>query len=299
MDLVLAESLVAVADSGSITEAAGRVHVSQSALSRRLQQLEAEMGVQLLSRGRHGAVLTEAGRLVASDCRDLLVRYAGMRRRVDELKGLRRGEIVLGGGATATSVIFPAAIAAFRSAHPDIRFILTEAGSSQVVGDVAGGRVQLGLVTLPVSDPEVGCEALVEDEIVLVARSDDHLDDVVGAADLRGRGIIAFEAGTAVRRIVDTALARVGAEVEVTMELRSVTTMLQMVAATGDLAFVSRLALGGHPGLRSVAVRRLRVNRTLAVATRRGVAPGPAGEAFLTTLRHTAAALSTPGQQLG
>jgi DNA-binding transcriptional LysR family regulator len=218
-----------------------------------------------------------------------------MRRNLDEIMGLRRGQVVLGGGATATSVLLPSAIARFRSAHPEIRFVLTEAGSAQVVDQVAGGRIDVGVVTLPASNPDVVCKPLLKDEVVLVARSDDELQGMVSADDLRGRGMIAFEAGSAIRRIIDAALARVGAELEVTMELRSVTAMLQMVDATGDLAFVSRFALGNQSGLKTISVRRLRVTRSLALVTRRGGALGPAAEAFVATLIRTAARLETAG----
>jgi DNA-binding transcriptional LysR family regulator len=284
MDLVLAESLVAVADAGAVTAAAQRIHISQSALSRRLAQLESELGAQLLVRGRRGAELTEAGRLVVVECRAMLARYAAMRRDIAEQLGLGQGTVVLGCGATVTSYLLPPAIATFRANHPSIRFLVKEAGSHQVVDDVVHGRAQVGIVTLPVVHDDLELTPLMEDEIVLVARKDDQLRPQVRPADLGGRSLIAFEQGSAIRRVIDTALTAAGIAVEVTMELRSVPSMLQMVSATGDLAFVSALSLRNEIELRTVKVRGLSISRSLALATRRGIPLAPAAAAFVQSL---------------
>lgn len=289
MDLVLAESLVAVADTGAITAAAQRVHISQSALSRRLQQLESDLGATLLVRGRHGAELTEAGHLAVGECRVILARYDAMRRDIAEHLGLHQGTVVLGGGATVTSSLLPPTIAAFRAEHPAIRFLVTEASSQQIVDDVAQGLIQVGIVTLPVLHDDLELTPLLDDEIVVVARRDDPLRPRAVPADLQGRRVIAFEPASAIRRIVDASLAAAGVSVEVTMELRSVPSMLRMVAATGDLAFVSGLSLRNETELRTVPVRGLSITRSLGLATRRGIPLPPAARAFVEFLQPTGA----------
>jgi DNA-binding transcriptional LysR family regulator len=122
MDLVLIRSLLAVADAGSITDAAELAHVSQSALSRRLQQLEADLGAQLLVRGRHGVEFTDLGRQALEAGRTIVARYDDVRRRIAEQQNLERGMVRIGGGATVTSFLLPAAIAGFHSRYPGIRF---------------------------------------------------------------------------------------------------------------------------------------------------------------------------------
>src|SRR5579872_4828471 len=105
MDLVLLRSLVAVADAGTITDAAAQMHVSQSALSRRLQQLEADLGAPLLVRGRHGVELTPAGRQAVDDGRVIVSRYDRVRRSIREQQNLEGGTVRVGGGATVTSFL--------------------------------------------------------------------------------------------------------------------------------------------------------------------------------------------------
>ncbi len=282
MDLQFLRSFLAVVDAGAITAAAERIAVTQPALSRRLRQLEEHLGAQLLVRGRKGVELTGIGRLVASEARALVRRYDELRGQVAGMQGLAGGVVRLGGGATAVSFVLPEAIARFQADHPGIRFQLKEAGSSEVARDVLEGNLELGVVTLPVRHVELEVRPLVVDPIVLAARADDPLAQRrrVAVEDLSGRALVGFEAGSAIRQIVDDALTRAGVALEVVMELRSIPAILRMVATTGNLAFVSRLGLQGQTGVREIAVPGLNVERRLAVVTRRGSQPSPAAVAF-------------------
>ena len=282
MDLVLLRSFLTVADSGSITEAAERLRVTQPAVSRRLQQLEEHLGVHLLARGRKGVQLTEIGRLVQGEAQGIVARYDQMRELVSTHQRLEGGTVRIGGGATAVSFVLPEAIAAFQAAHPQVRFHMREAGSSEIADDVALGRLELGVVTLPVRDRELDVMPLATDRIVLVARDDHHLAGRrrVGIQDLADQAFVAFEAGSALRQIIDGKLREAGVEVNVVMELRSIPAILRMVATTGNLAFVSQLGMQQQPGVVAVPVSGLRIERRLAVVSRRGSVLSPAAHAF-------------------
>ncbi|MGA3148462.1 MAG: LysR family transcriptional regulator [Acidimicrobiales bacterium] len=282
MDLVLIRSLIAVADAGSISDAAEQVHVSQSALSRRLQQLETDLGAQLLVRGRHGVELTDLGRQALEAGRSIVARYDSVRRSIVEQQNLERGIVRIGGGATVTSFMLPAAIASFQSRYPGIRFYVKEAGSSEIAASVVAGELELGILTLPLAARDLETEVLVSDEIVLVARSDHPLADgrELEAADLDGLPFVAFEPGTAIRQHVDTALRDAAVHIDVVMELRSIPTILRMVSVTGNLAFVSRVSVATEPGLRVLEVEGLSIARTLALATRREMPLSAPTEAF-------------------
>ena len=282
MDLVALRSFLAVADSGSITEAAERLRVTQPALSRRLQQLEDHLGVTLLERGRKGAQLTALGRLVQGEAQGIVARYDQLRETVASHQRLEGGSVRIGGGATAVSYILPEAIAAFQAAHPRVRFQLREAGSREIADDVAAGRLELGVVTLPVRDRELDVTPLVNDRIVLAARHDHPLAARrrVGIQDLADQAFVAFEAGSALRQIIDGQLRDAGVEVNVVMELRSIPAILRMVATTGNLAFVSQLGMDQQADVVAVRVSGLRIERRLAVIARRGSTLSPAAHAF-------------------
>jgi len=290
MDLLLLRSLVAVADTGSITEAADRIGVTQPALSRRLQQLEEHLGAELLTRGRKGAQLTEIGRLVETEARILIARYDHLRDQVRAHQGLEGGTVRIGGGATAVSFVLPKAIATFQRTHPAVRFQLKEAGSIEVTDDVLSGRLELGLVTLPAKARELSVWPLLTDRIVLVGPRHHPLarSGRINASALDGLAFVGFEADTAVRQIIDAALRKAGVEMNVVMELRSIPAILRMVATTGNLAFVSRLGVDSLEEVCEIEVQDLCIERKLAVIARRGSALSPAAQAFATLLREAA-----------
>jgi DNA-binding transcriptional LysR family regulator len=288
--LEVLRSFAVVADSGTITDAALRLHISQSALSRRLQQLEHELGAELLIRGRHGSELTAIGRLVAAESTHIVTRFDNLARDIVEHLDLSRGTVRIGGGATVVSYLLPDMIAEFQHLHRGVRFQLREAGSHEIASAVADGALDLGLVTLPVPTHGLQVERLLVDDIVLVAARRHPLAThrQVAVADLAGHPFVAFETGSAIRHLIDSELRRAAVECDVVMELRSIPTMLKMVATTQSLAFVSDLSVGSTPGLRPIKVRGLTITRDIGLATRREM-PLPAASAAFATLMRTRA----------
>lgn len=288
MDLLLLQSLLAVADHKTVTRAARALAVTQPALSRRLQLLEEEMGAPLLERSKQGAALTEAGRLVAAEARVLVDRYVRLKHEVRAHERLEAGIVRVGGGATAVSFVLPPAIAELSSERPGIRFEVREAGSRDVEADVIAERLELGIVTLPTASPELAVRPLRRDRIVLIASRTHPLAKKkrLGPEDLRGRGLVGFDRGSAIRALIDEELARAGIEVNVQMELRSIAAIIEMVAHTELLGFVSQLGVEGKRDVGVVAldVRGVSIQRRLAVIHKQGRPLSPAAHAFASLL---------------
>ena len=282
MDLTLTQSFIAVVESGALTRAADRLGVTQSALSRRIQQYERQLGVELLSRGRQGVELTEAGRIAYEEGRRLLAAWQRLKNEIALHQGLESGQVRIGGGATAVSFILPPAIAEFQRRHPRVRFQLKEAGSAEIAEDVLRGQLELGIVTLPLRSHELQARPLVEDDIVLVARRNHPLArrGQIRLSDLGSEGFVGFEAGTALRQLIDNAMREAGVEPQVMMELRSIPSILRMVVTTGHLAFVSRLALADQQEVVELKVEGLRIQRRLAVISRQRGRLSAATDAF-------------------
>ena len=251
-----------LAHTGHMTRAARDLGVSQPALSAMLKKLEAEVGAPLLHRTGRGLELTEAGRLFLSHAEDALRRVEGGIDAVRQLMGLAQGSIRIGGGATATTYLLPPVVSAFRRRHPGLRFYIREAGSSATVAAVLSGELDLGIVTLPVAEatgrkPDLFATPLVEDELRLILPTRHPLLSVGQASrqprrfrwrDLKDEPIVAFEAGTAVRALIDQASAAAGVTLRVVMELRSIEGIKSMVAAGIGVGFVSRFALTSDSG---------------------------------------------------
>ena len=287
MDLDTLRSLVVVGESGTISDAAIRLNISQSALSRRLDHLEHELSADLLVRGRHGSELTAIGRLVAAETNVILARFDNLRRDIIEHSDLRQGTVRIGGGATVMSYLLPDMIAEFQRLHRGVHFHVKEAGSHDIAAAVATGELDLGLVTVPVPTHGLDVQHLLVDDIVLVAASHHPLArrPNVSISDLAGQTFVAFEPGSAIRHLIDTELRRAGVDFDVVMDLRSIPTMLRMVATTQSLAFVSALSLGTTQGLRPIEVQGLSIARTIGLAARHDMPLPPASARFATLLQ--------------
>jgi len=283
MDLVLLRSLVAVAEHGGVTEAAHALGISQSAWSRRVDQLEQSVGAKLLERAGRGVALTSMGARAVEEGKWLVQRYAQLKSRIGEHLRLGAGVVRIGGGAPAVGFLLPGARAAFRKLHPGVVVQVREAGSRDIEAAVTREELELGIVTPPTRSRDVVEKPLERDRIVLVASSGHPLAAKAGidARALTGQNLVGFEAGTAVRWLIDAALREAQVEVNVVMELRSVAAILQMVETTGSLAFVSELAVSEES--RSVAVVRVRglnIQRELGLISKRGRSLSPAALEF-------------------
>jgi DNA-binding transcriptional LysR family regulator len=287
MDLTLLRSLLAVAEHGAITEAAAALGVSQSALSRRIDQLEEELGAPLLERLGRGVALTAIGQIAIQEGKLLVQRYDRLKTRIVEHLELNAGVVRIGGGATAVGFLLPRAIAAFRKQHPQVVFQVKEAGSREIETAVGNEELELGIVTAPTRARDLVERTLARDRIVLVASKDHPLAsrERIDAQALSGQNLVGFEAGSAVRWLIDAALREAQVEVNVVMELRSVAAILQMVETTGSLGFVSELSVLPEksrrgPAVVPLSVRGLEIVRELALISKRGRSLSPAAQAF-------------------
>jgi DNA-binding transcriptional LysR family regulator len=273
----------AIARHGHLTRAARELGVTQPALSAMLRKLEKELGTELLHRTGRGVELTEAGGEFLTHA-ELAIREADAGvRAVRELLGLERGTVRVGGGATAITYLLPPVIAMVRARHPGLRFSIREAGSTQVALAVSAGELDLGIVTLPVSlesSDSILSLPLVEDELRLITPRGHGLARGGGGfrwKDLAGVGVVGFEAGSAVREVIDSAASRAGVVLNYVMELRSIESIKGMVSTGIGVGFVSRFALGGGEGL---ACRDGKLARQLAIVRRRDRVPGAGASAF-------------------
>ncbi|MBL0927716.1 MAG: LysR family transcriptional regulator [Phycisphaerales bacterium] len=283
MELTTLRQVRAIAQHGHVTRAAHALGISQPALSAMLKKLEADLGLELFHRTGRGVELTEAGRVFLRHAEDALRASEQARRAVRALAGLEGGSIALGGGATAITCLLPPVISAFRRAHPGLRFSVREAGSRAVAQGVLSGELDLGIVTLPLEGPgtaDLLVRPWAEDALKLIVPPGHRLS---GARSFRwkdiaaGEPMIAFEAGSAVRMVIDRALAEHGVSPDVVMELRSIEGIKRMVEAGVGMALVSRFALGPGEGL---DCREGGVSRSLAIVRRRDRVPSPAAAAF-------------------
>lgn len=302
MELTPLRYFRALAAAGHMTRAARELGVSQPALSAMLKKLEGEVGARLVERTGRGVELTDAGRLLLDHAELALRAVDAGQRAVRELMGLERGTVRVGGGATGITYLLPPVIKRLRTQHPGLRFYLREAGSEQVAMAVTSGDLDLGIVTLPLpgrGEESLRVVPLVDDELRLIVPPGHRLAEKRGFewADVAGEPFVGFEAGSAVRDLIDNA-ARPQTALNYVMELRSIEGIKRMVAVGIGLGFVSRFALGPDQGLR---LRGGPLARRLAIVRRGDRGPSPALAALEAALlsAHARARASRRSRVLG
>lgn len=228
------QHLLWVVELGSFTAAARRAHLSQPALSASIKKLEEAHGAELLHRHARGAVPTAAGEALLPRARAILNHVEGGKRAVAEVEGAQRGEVRLGGGATACTWWLPPIIADFRRSHPGVTVRLTELFTSEVAHAIVESRIDLGV---GLADPSVDSEPWIDDPLVLVA-DPDFARTLAWQGDRLAPGtpVVTFPHGASLRAKLDRALP----DVEVVMEVRSFAAVKGLVRAGNGVALLSR-----------------------------------------------------------
>jgi DNA-binding transcriptional LysR family regulator len=162
-------ALLAIAKHGNFSEAALHMDISQSAVSHSIATLENELGVVLLSRGRHGATLTPIGEQIVSHAQEILNLIEVMGKEAKLSNGLQTGQVRVVSFRSAATHLLPIVIAQFRQRFPSIDVTLIEhRGDDQVEQCVREGRADIGLICLPPPNDFQTWELMRDEYVVLL-----------------------------------------------------------------------------------------------------------------------------------
>jgi DNA-binding transcriptional LysR family regulator len=135
-----------VADRGSFSAAAEELSYTQSAVSQQIAALEAEVGMPLLERLPRGVRLTQAGRTLAGHSEGIFARLQAAETELQELRGLRGGQLRMASFPTAGATLMPVAIAEFRRRHPQVELSLAEGEPEEIAPRLHAGELDLALL---------------------------------------------------------------------------------------------------------------------------------------------------------
>lgn len=174
MELRQLRYFATVAAERSFTRAAERLNMAQPPLSRQIQQLEDEIGVQLIRRGIRPLELTEAGRFLFDQSQQLLAKVAEIKTGTRRIGDSRRRFFAIGFVGSTLYGPLPMAIRQFRDACPDVEIGLSELTTHQQLEELKSRRIDVGFGRLMTADdPAIRREILVEEPLVL-AMGRDH-----------------------------------------------------------------------------------------------------------------------------
>jgi DNA-binding transcriptional LysR family regulator len=266
------EIFVTIVETGSFTRAAEKLHVAQPSISQQIQQLEDELGERLMFRMRNRKMfLTEAGKVVKKHADHILRQSDFLRMEVASLTQDPAGELYIGiGGHQLTSMVAPV-LSSFHNKFPRVRVDITNATTPQIADLLKNNRLDLGIVTLPISDKDLRTQVLFSEEMVVVVRKSDTLAQKrqIGAAEIGRLTLVLYDQNTRTRARLDEFFRREGISPTVALELSSVEAMEMMVEAGFGATIIPASAVKALPyrdTLRSLRIRGKPLTRDVGIA---------------------------------
>lgn len=287
------EIFLAVARTGHVTRAAEALHLTQSATSMAIAQLERQLGTVLFERTGRRLNLTERGRLLLAEAPELLARVQDLPALLGGTAGALRGELRIAASTTVGRYLLAPALAAFAQAHPAVHIHLQIGNTEAAIAALRAHRADAAYV-----------EGVVNEAGLLVTFwRPDRMEIVVGAshprahkkslspADLAKLQWILREPGSGTRQLLDDALrtAKLDA-VKPLLTLDDTEAVIQAVATGVGASCLSRLAVSEALRTKRLAALRapfLALDRSLWQVTRRNTRPGPLQTALESHLAET------------
>jgi DNA-binding transcriptional LysR family regulator len=290
MDISDARTFVVVAECGSIVRAARELHLTQPAVTRRVQRLEQAIGAQLIDRTKRPFALTEMGQAAVERCR----RLVGVR---DELRSLAQAgpqptrECRIGVAHALTELALTEPIDELRKSFPAVVLRLSTGWSRDIAERVRSGALDAGVVLLPDGDAlpsGLHGTALAAEQLQIVAPRASG-DRTRGLKEAAAAGWILNPEGCAARASLQKALSRSGHSLRVAVETYNYELQMLLVARQLGLGLVPKRLLDRSRSrrlLRALPIRGLNFPMTIWLLTEGTPAPlRPALEALAASLR--------------
>jgi len=263
---------VTVAKLRNFTLAAQTLHVRQPSVSILMQGLQRELDVKLFERLGTKVHLTRAGEELVHRAERILAEVEGIKEGMDEIKGLKKGKLTVGGSAIAAASFLPVAVQMFKKNHPGVDVILTIQNSRNLHKKLLDGDLDLALTARIPHSPLLLGEPYRDEEVVVIAPPNHPLAKKrsVSLENLSKESIIAYEKGNSIRDMVDRRFAETGLLIkyalEINLQLGSRDAIRCAVANGLGIGFLSKSYV-----LSDIKARRLKILRVPELQLKRTV----------------------------
>src|SRR5579859_7823062 len=229
-----------VAEAGSITHGAERAHLALAAASTRIRNMEDALGVALFTRGRQGVVPTQAGRTLLAHARTILRQAERLHEDLGAYSGGLGGQIRVLSNTNALTEFLPEALSSFLSAHPNVSVDLEERLSDEIVGLIAEGVADLGIVAGTVDARTLETFPYRRDRFVLVVARDHPLAkrSKIGFDEVLDRDFVGLDRSSALQRFLAAKAVRIGRPLRLRVQLRSFDAVCRLVECKVGIGIV-------------------------------------------------------------
>ncbi|MFX1761810.1 LysR family transcriptional regulator [Paraburkholderia sp. A3BS-1L] len=279
---------IEVARLQSFSRAGDEIGLTQSAVSRCVRELEAEMGVKLVDRTTREVQLTDVGANLIASIPRLIGDLDDALREIREIGEQRRGRVVVAASPTVACRLMPEVVAACGEQFPYVTLGLRDDVQSDVLRKVRSGEVDFGVVIGPFAAEDLETELLTTDSFCVVVRVDHALarEKQVAWRSLNGEALVLLDHASGSRPLIDAVLREQGVSARVVQELGHPSTAFGLVEAGVGVSVLPKFALPVPAGS-SLVARSLvpRAERTVELVRRRDRSLSPAAEAVWALIR--------------
>lgn len=290
MDLRQLRAVVEVARTGGFTRAADALGVAQPALSQAIGALERELGVGLFERTSRRVRATPAGAAFVDRAARILADVEALRSEMGEHAGVVRGRVIVGSLQLFSETTLPAILATFHRRYPAVELVLREDVTHLMLPKLRAAELDVAIVNVddPRPYPDLAIEPLYRDELA-IAVAPSHPLAVRRTTTMRELGEcdwVVFRSGSGLHATLLEAARRAGFVPRVVVESADTLTLRTLASEGLGIALLPRTFIEAPgPPVVSVELREPRLERAIALASRRGAASNAAARAFMHFLR--------------
>ncbi|HEV7305555.1 LysR family transcriptional regulator [Ensifer sp.] len=275
-------AFIAVAELGQFNIAARNLHLTQSAVSILIRDLEQEIGARLFDRHTRMVSLTLVGQEFLPQARKILKDLELAVGDVRDNASLKRGQVTIAAAIVLAATVVPPIIARFLSKYPEISVNIRDMPEEQITPALKRHEVDIAVGTLSEEDPEIAATPLLRDKLMLVCREDHRFAKrkSVRWAELKDETLITLAASNPLRNIVEHNLIRVVPNYRPKYEVRFSTTAISMIAAGMGVSVLPENSgqLASAVGVTTVDLIDPIVMRDVSLLQRRHHSLSPAAE---------------------
>jgi len=271
MDIPNLHAFVAVADSGSFSEASEHLYLTQPAISKRVSALESELNIQLFDRIGRKVTLTEAGTALLSRARNILQQVEDSKRAIQNLSGNVAGKLSIGTSHHIGLHRLPPVLRAFTSAYPEVALDLHFMDSEEACHAIEHGDLELGIVTLPLQPAKVlQTYEVWPDPLDIVVNPSHPLTQVkkVTPKQLAHYSAILPTRGTYTRQIFEHTMRKHKLELKVGLSTNYLETIKMMVSVGLGWSVLPRSMINEE--LKTLNIEGIRLERKLGIVWHSG-----------------------------
>ena len=220
-----------VVEAGSITHGAERAHLALAAASTRIRNMEQSLGAPLLSRARQGVTPTQAGRTLLQHARTMLEQAERLREDLGAYAGGVAGQVRVLSNTNALAEFLPEALSSFLASHPQVSIDLEERLSDEIVGLIAEGVGDVGVVAATVDTSRLTTYPFRSDRFVLVVAREHALARraKIDFAEVLDHNFVGLDRASAIQRFLATKASQAGQPLRLRVQLRSFDAVCRLV----------------------------------------------------------------------